>query len=78
MTAKYNFRRTIKIVRYMIGVLFVFVAVIIAILVFGYMENTVKGRGVFEGFREYQLKSAVLSRIPVEFRDLGWILNEIH
>ncbi len=63
MTEKYNFRKTLKIFRYMIGGLFVFLFIIAAILIFGYMENTVAGRGIFEGFREYQLKSTVLSRI---------------
>jgi len=71
MTAKYSFRKTLKIFRYMIGVLFVFLIVIIAILVFGYMENTVTGRGVFEGFREYQLKSAVPSRIKTVVKREG-------
>ena len=70
MAAKYSFRRTLKVFSYMIGFLFVLLLVIIGILVFGYMENTVTGRGVFEGFREYQLKSAVLSRIKtVEKRE---------
>jgi len=63
MAAKHNFRRTLRLFRYMIGGLFVFMLIIVAILIFGYMENTVSGRGVFEGFREYQLKSTVLSRI---------------
>lgn len=71
MTTKYSFRKTLKIFRYMIGVLFVFLIVIIAILVFGYMENTVTGRGVFEGFREYQLKSAVPSRIKTVVKHEG-------
>lgn len=71
MAAKYNFRKTLKIFRYMIGVLFIFLLVIIAILVFGYMENTVTGRGVFEGFREYQLKSAVQSRIKTLIKREG-------
>ncbi|MCK4554781.1 HlyD family efflux transporter periplasmic adaptor subunit [Candidatus Parcubacteria bacterium] len=71
MAAKYNFRKTLKIFTYMIGVLFVLLVVIIAILIFGYMENTVTGRGVFEGFREYQLKSAVLSRIKTVAKHEG-------
>jgi HlyD family secretion protein len=71
MPAKYNFRKTFKIFRYMIVVLFVFLLLIIAILIFGYMENTVTGRGVFEGFREYQLKSAVLSRIKTVVKREG-------
>jgi len=63
MTEKHSFRKTLKIFRYMIGALLVFILIVVLILIFGYMENTVTGRGVFEGFREYQLKSAVLSRI---------------
>jgi len=63
MTEKYSFRKNLKVFRYMIGALFLFMIIVLAMLVFGYMENTVNGRGVFEGFREYQLKSAVLSRI---------------
>lgn len=76
MTSKYNFRKTLKIFRYMIGALFVFMLVITAILIFGYMENTVKGRGVFEGFREYQLKSAVLSRIKAVAKREGEIVKK--
>ena len=71
MATKHNFRKTFKIFRYMIVVLFVFLLLIIAILIFGYMENTVTGRGVFEGFREYQLKSAVLSRIKTVVKREG-------
>lgn len=71
MAAKYNFRKTIKIFRYMIGGLFIFLLVIMGILVFGYMENTVSGRGIFEGFREYQLKSAVESRIKTVLKREG-------
>lgn len=63
MSEKYSFRKSLKVFRYMIAILFLFLIIIAAILVFGYMENTVTGRGVFEGFREYQLKSAVMSRI---------------
>lgn len=55
----------------MIGVLFLFVIIIAAILIFGYMENTVSGRGVFEGFLEYQLKSSVQSRILEVIKNEG-------
>jgi multidrug resistance efflux pump len=71
MGSGYNFRKTLKIFRYMIGVLFLFMIVIGAILVFGYMENTVSGRGVFEGFQEYQLKSSVESRITEVVKNEG-------
>ena len=71
MTEKHSFRKTLKIFRYMIGVLFVFVLIAALILIFGYMENTVTGRGIFEGFREYQLKSAVLSRIKSVVKQEG-------
>ncbi|MDD5596650.1 MAG: HlyD family efflux transporter periplasmic adaptor subunit [Victivallaceae bacterium] len=71
MSSNYNFRKTIKIFRYMIGILFLFVIIIAAILVFGYMENTVSGRGVFEGFQEYQLKSSVQSRIREVIKNEG-------
>ncbi len=71
MKSKYNFQKTLRIFRYMIGVLVIILAVITAILVFGYMENTVSGRGVFEGFREYQLKSAVLSKVKTVVKHEG-------
>lgn len=71
MDKKYNFRKTLKIFRYMIGILFIFIFIITLILFFGYMENTVTGRGVFEGFREYQLKSTVPSRIKTVVKNEG-------
>ena len=65
MKSKYNFQKTLRIFRYMIGILIILLVIITLILIFGYMENTVSGRGVFEGFREYQLKSVVLSKIKI-------------
>ena len=76
MNKKYNFRKTLRIFRYMIGILFVFIFIVMLILFFGYMENTVAGRGVFEGFREYQLKSAVLSRIKTVVKQEGEIVKK--
>ena len=70
MSSKYNFRKTLRIFRYMLIVLVFFIFIIVAILIFGYMENTVSGRGTIEGFREYQLKSEVMSKIKtVEKRE---------
>lgn len=63
MAAKYNFRKTLKLFRYMIVGLFLFMLTVAAIMFFGRMENTVTGRGTCEGFQEYQLKSTVASRI---------------
>lgn len=71
MRSNYNFRKTIRIFRYLIGILVLFVIVVAAIMVFGYMENTVSGRGVFEGFQEYQLKSSVQSRIREVLKNEG-------
>lgn len=43
MASKYNFRKTLKLFRYMIVGLFVFMFTIAAIMFFGRMENTVRG-----------------------------------
>lgn len=47
----------------MIVGMFIFLLLIFAIMIFGYMENTVSGRGIFEGFYEYKLKSSVQSKV---------------
>jgi multidrug resistance efflux pump len=71
MASKYNFRKTLKLFRYMIIGLFIFMLTVIAIMFFGRMENTVRGRGTCEGFQEYQLKSTVASRIKQVLKKEG-------
>jgi multidrug resistance efflux pump len=45
--------------------------VILSIMFLGYMENTTSGRGVFEGFYEYQMKSSVMSKIKKIVKNEG-------
>ncbi|MDD5697291.1 MAG: HlyD family efflux transporter periplasmic adaptor subunit [Victivallaceae bacterium] len=76
MTSKYNFRKTLRLFRHLIVVLFILLLIIIGIVVFGYMENTVTGRGTFEGFREYQLKAAVFSKIKAVTKSEGDLVKQ--
>ncbi|MFA7231921.1 MAG: HlyD family efflux transporter periplasmic adaptor subunit [Victivallaceae bacterium] len=63
MTSKHNFRSRLKIFRMLVLIIFLLITATTLILVFGYMEDSVQGRGVVGGLREYQLKSSVRSNI---------------
>ncbi|WP_176011964.1 HlyD family secretion protein [Victivallis sp. Marseille-Q1083] len=61
--ARSNFRTQLRTFRILIVVLLLLILSGFALVVFCTMEETVEGRGVVEGMREYELKSSVQSRI---------------
>lgn len=60
---KQNFRSQLRIFRILLSIIALVVLSVIGIVIFCSIEETVKGRGVVVGMREYQLKSSVQSRI---------------
>jgi multidrug resistance efflux pump len=63
MKKKTNFRAKLRLFRVLIFTLLFIIISGSLLIILGYMEDSVEGRGVVQGLREYQLRSTVRSHV---------------
>ncbi|MEG2076519.1 MAG: HlyD family efflux transporter periplasmic adaptor subunit [Victivallaceae bacterium] len=71
MIKRNNFRQRLKFFRNLVSVIFLLILAVAAIIIFCNMDDSVTGRGVVRGAREYELKSTQMSRVAKIYKRDG-------